>query len=99
MTELFKRPANSITGGTPNGMPDYKPFNKLPRAEQDEVLKKVLRPTLYQVLVEDCKTGNSLAVGPKVPQNVASALAHTINVQVALGQEKLWHSAIVSPCI
>lgn len=96
---MFKRPAGSIIGGNPNGFPDYKPFNKLPRDEQNAELNKILRPILYQVFVEERKTGNSLAVFPRVSQQTAEALASTINLHIALGKEKLWSNAIVSPVL
>jgi hypothetical protein len=89
-------PSFHLSGGQPSGFPDYKPINKLPRDEQRALLNKVMRPTLYQVLVEERSTGNSIAVSPKCSQQTALALAETINLHVALGRERLWANATVS---
>lgn len=87
-----------VTGGNPNGVPNYRPINKLPEAELKALANKIVRPSLYQVWVDD-KGGASLAVGPRVSQNVASRLAEAININVLRGVEKTWSNARVSLAI
>lgn len=98
MTDTLARakPLAHASGGTPAGRPDYKPINKLPRHEQLALVSKLMKPVLYQVVVEQRSTGNSLAVSPKISLATAQALAETINTQVALGNEKLWANAQVN---
>lgn len=84
------------SGGTPNGFPDYRPINKLPRHEQQALLSKLMKPVLYQVFVEVRSTGDTLAVSPRCSSQTAQALAETINTQVALGNEKIWSNARVN---
>lgn len=88
------KPSVRASGGNPTGFPDYRPINKLPRDEQRALLARVMRPVLYQVVVEDRK-GNLLRASPKCSSQTAQALASAINTQVALGREKLWSNATV----
>lgn len=77
------------TGGTPAGVPDFKPFNKLSRDELRSMFRPS-RPALYQVWVET--SGQSIPVGPKLPQGVAEEFAAAIRGQIALGREKTWNN-------
>lgn len=99
MSQQFKRSAKSLTGGNPAGLPDFRPINKLPRAEVNEILARQVRPILYQVHVEERSTGNDIPIGPKCPQSAAHALAEAINVQVLLGKEKTWTNAYTTAVV
>lgn len=87
------KPSARVSGGTPNGVPDYRPFNKLPEAEQraqlKTLLKKTIRPALYQVRVEDVNKGD-IAVGPKCSERVATAFAYAISTFIKSGKETVW---------
>lgn len=88
MTEKLK-PTVRTSGGNPTGFPNYRPINKLPEHEIKQLMKKAIKPALYQVRVEDRKKGE-IAVGPKCPQSAASALAFAISDMVARGLEPDW---------
>lgn len=91
----MSRPALSISGGTPVGMPDYKPINKMKESEIKALLRPP-RPALYQVWVDAVGKG-LIAVGPKCEHGVASALCGAIRTQIGLGHERTWRSASVVP--
>jgi hypothetical protein len=89
------KPSARVSGGQPNGFPDFKPINKLPDHEIRELLKKTLKPALYQVRVDDRKKGN-IAVGPKGPVHIIEPFANAISTQIQLGREKDWANPIVT---
>ena len=83
------------SGGTPNGVPNFRPINKLPKFELKALASKIVRPALYQVLVDD-KGGATLAIGPKIARHVAENLAEAINTNVLRGVEKVWSNARIT---
>ena len=93
------RPARSITGGNPVGLPNFRPFNKLSRDEQRAMFApaRPSRPELYQVWVETRK-GGFIPVTPKRPLEGAEAFAAAVRSQIALGTEKEWSAPVVLAC-
>lgn len=48
------------------------------------------REPLYQVNVEETKTGQLRAVGPAMLKEACEQFAHAIRQQIALGREREW---------
>jgi hypothetical protein len=96
MSEKGAKPFVRASGGTPAGMPDYKPINKLPAHEQRALLRRALnpRPVLYQVWVEQIGKGLT-PVGPKWEKHRASNLAYAIETQIRLGKERVYSNPTV----
>jgi len=97
MTKL--KPSVRASGGTPVGFPDYRPFNKLSRDEQREMLRPNIIPEpLYQVWVDDITRG-TIPVGPKIPHSLAVEFRAAINNQIRLGAERTWSNPSVLPVV
>ena len=95
MTEF--RPNARITGGTPSGLPDYRPINKLPRHEIAEIMRKARpRPRLYQLYVDWTGRG-TVAVGPKCELGLVEVLRSTVLANIASGKELTWSNPSVLP--
>src|SRR6266446_4798443 len=90
MNKLPLSPSARVSGGTPNGFPDYRPINKLSRAELADILRPP-KPTLYQVWVLDRLRGY-IPVGPKCENTLASEFCSAIQTQIRLGRERDWNS-------
>lgn len=88
-------PSARVSGGTPNGFPDYRPLNKLPKDEVAKRLKRILKPPLYQVWVEVKDRSSAIPIGPKCENSIAHMLAYEIRRQVALGNEQVWSNPTV----
>ena len=88
------RPSARISGGTPNGLPDYKPI-KFDSAEFRALLSRPVKPVLYQVWVEDRVKSSAIPIGPKCVYGTATAFAGAISTQIALGREHAWANPTV----
>lgn len=91
------KPALSITGGNPAGVPDYRPINLL---SHDEIVESLLPPreTLYQVWV-DWRGRGQVAVGPRCSIQTASAFAEAIKTQIGLGRERTWREPSIAVAV
>jgi hypothetical protein len=86
------------SGGTPAGCPDFRPINKLPKHEVEQLIKKSIRPTLYQVWVEDRLRG-VIPISPKCRYETADALSQLIATQISLGNERYWSMPTILPVV
>ncbi len=86
-----------ISGGTPSGIPDFRPVNPWGRP-MPKPARKLRLPSeihaLYQVFVET-RSGRMLAVGPKLTAAAAEQFAAAIRVQIIHGKEKRWSNPSV----
>jgi hypothetical protein len=88
-------PSVRASGGTPAGMPDFRPLNRSSPKEFSALLRRSVRPALFQVWV-DANGGGSIPIGPKCPEQAAGALADAIQVQIGLGRERTWRNPRVA---
>ena len=89
----------AISGGNPNGFPDFRPQNPWGRRMPKPVRPIQDRPQselLFQVHVE-LRNGQMLAVGPKMPEKFANVFREAILVQIIHGKEKSWSNPTVLP--
>jgi hypothetical protein len=94
------KPYLRVSGGTPNGFPDFVPLNPWGREfPKDLLARKPRAKVLFQVIVRDRRDGNKeLRVGPKWDQReFAEMICHGIAGQVATGAERRWCDPIVVP--
>lgn len=88
------KPSVRVSGGTPNGFPDFVPLNPwgrpMPKPAQPP------RPPVSQVVVRDLRDGGKeLRVGPKWPAECAAMLCQAIEREIAAGREKRWADPVV----
>lgn len=84
-------PSIRVSGGTPAGMPDFKPVGPTGL----RAMLRPSRPALFQVWVDT--PNGSIPVGPKCPQHAAFALADAIEIEIGRGRERTWSNPRVAP--
>lgn len=77
-----------VSGGNPNGIPDFKPLN--PWGRPMPTPERAPRPPLYQVHVTDKRDNREKPVGPRMQEEFAEMFRLTIQNQISLGAERRW---------
>lgn len=80
----------------PDSKIPFKPMNPWgrPMPKPSRTMRKAPLP-LFQVFVEETKTGKHLAVGPKMEQEQAEKFCEAIGVMIGRGLEKTWATPTV----
>ncbi len=87
-----------ISGGNPNGFPDFVPLNPWGRGFPKELLNRPPRPQLYQLIVRDKRDGNKeLRVGPKMEKQYVELMHGALVREIVSGAETRWFDPIVVP--
>ena len=82
------KPSVRISGGNPNGIPDFKPLNPWGRPMPEP--ERPPRPPLWQVHVSDRSRGRVIPVGPRMGKEYAEMFRLAISNQIHLGAERRW---------
>jgi hypothetical protein len=77
---------------------DFRPLNPhgRPMPAPPRPIRSKPEP-LFQVQVEDTRSGRAKLVGPRLVGQAAGMLCEAINREIAAGREKAWSNAHVVP--
>lgn len=85
---MAPHPSIRISGGTPNGFPDFNPINPWGRRPPTRSYVSVADRKLCQIIV--MWAGKRVPIGPRAPRDFCERLLVAINGHIATGQETVW---------